>query len=125
MMRSLLLLAVLINFLQAVEGAVGVTTRHAPATTRQQAPQLLELVKGEIVDAVDGYLLAESGEERIDHTLWLMDRHKASFSLLAGTWILRSKFLSTKIATNAAATTINQMRAVEAAKWGTRKVAGL
>ena len=145
-----LLLVVLLAFAAAVKGSQAVTRVRwassqspvapaapaasaapaAPASLAASASasavfRIIADVKEELLDVADGFIFAKGNSERIDHAIYCLDRHKGVLGTATAALLIRNRFLSAKLANNAASASIKSMRAQEAAKWGTRKFSGL
>lgn len=82
-------------------------------------------IKDEIVDIFDGFVLADSHEERLDHFLDTLDRHKKTIGFVGGAWFIKNRLIAGTVASAKAGQTMTSMRGAQIAKWGTRKAAGM
>jgi hypothetical protein len=109
------------------------TTGEGAGESRQQQQsfsgdgllRLVANVRDELIDAVEGFTLAESNAERLDHAFDVVKRHKGTIGLGLGAWFLKSRVLKAASANARASTAFNSARAAEVAKWGTRRSTGL
>jgi hypothetical protein len=112
-------------------GPYGAASTIGGQSMQQQQPssgdgvlRLVANVRDEIVDAVEGFTYAETNSERLDHISDLVTRHRGAIGLLSGAWFLKSRILKAASANARASTAFSTSRALEAAKWGTRKATG-
>jgi len=104
---------------------VGESRKQQQPSSGDGMLRLVANVRDELIDAVEGFTLAESNAERLDHVFDLAKRHQGTIGLLSGAWFLKSRVLKAASANARASTAFNSARAAEVAKWGSRRATGL
>ena len=86
----------------------------------EQSRGPIEAFREEIIDIVEGFMVAESREEAVEHALDVMERNKAVFGVAAGVFVAKNVLFSPKSAEKLARDVGKEMRAAEITKWGRR-----
>ena len=80
---------------------------------------MADSVRDEFLDICEGFTCAEDNEERFEHVVDVVDRHKGHILAVGGAVFLQNRIFGAT-ARKAAVSSITALRAQEAAKWGKR-----
>jgi hypothetical protein len=83
---------------------------------------MVDRVRDEVLDIVEGISLAEDKEEIFEHVLDVIDRNKGLIFAVGGGFFLKTKVFGAAAANTASISKIRDLQAQEAAKWGRRAI---